>query len=212
MLDQYVNDRPYVASSFLSVSIARVLGSALGGRSKGRQELAESRIPLTAKISVLPCKAGEAFIRGLFEPLGYQVITQRHPLDEHFPDWGESPYFTVELSAETKLQDLLTHLYVLIPVLDAEKHYWVGDDEVEKLLRHGEGWLSAHPLRDTIIKRYLKYQHRLAREVLARLADEDQPDPDASEQKHMTEEQAIEEPIKLWQQRIGAVLSVLKVY
>src|SRR6476659_9411270 len=54
-LDQYVNDRPYVASSFLSVAIARVLGSALAGRSKGRPELTEVRMPLEAKISVLPC-------------------------------------------------------------------------------------------------------------------------------------------------------------
>src|SRR5262244_3970352 len=72
-LDQYVNDRPYVASSFLSVAISRVFGSALGGRSKDRSELAQTAIPLTAKISALPCRGGEGFLRRLFEPLGYQV-------------------------------------------------------------------------------------------------------------------------------------------
>ena len=210
LLDQYVNDRAYVASSFLSVSIAQVLGSALGGRSKGRQELAGSKIPLLATIAAVSSRGGDAYIRELFEPLGYQVKTTRHNLDERFPEWGESSYYTVELSADARLQDLLTHIYVLVPVLDAEKHYWVGDDEVEKLLRHGEGWLASHPARESITKRYLKFRHHLAREALARLADEDQPDPDAAEEKHSNEEQVIEAPLSLWQQRLGSVISVLK--
>lgn len=209
-LDRYVNDRPYVASSFLSVAIAQVFASALGGRSKGRQELAETPIPLTAKISVLQCRGGEELIKKLFEPLGYQLLIQQHVLDEKFPEWGESSYYTVELSAQTRLQDLLTHLYVLIPVLDAEKHYWVGEDELEKLLRHGEGWLAAHPEKELIVKRYLKYKHSLAREALARLAEEDQPDPDAAEEAHANEELVIEEPLKLWEQRLGSVVAVLK--
>lgn len=209
-LDRYVNDRPYVASSFLSVAIAQVFASALGGRSKGRQELAETPIPLTAKISVLQCRGGEELIKKLFEPLGYQLLIQQHVLDEKFPEWGESSYYTVELSAQARLQDLLTHLYVLIPVLDAEKHYWVGEDELEKLLRHGEGWLAAHPEKELIVKRYLKYKHSLAREALARLAEEDQPDPDAAEKAHANEELVIEEPLKLWEQRLGSVVAVLK--
>jgi 3' terminal RNA ribose 2'-O-methyltransferase Hen1 len=138
------------------------------------------------------------------------LLLQSHELDPKFPEWGQSPYYTVELSATTRLQDLLTHLYVLIPVLDAEKHYWVGQDELEKLLRHGEDWLAAHPEKELIVKRYLKYQHSLAREALARLADEDQPDPDAAENSHAREELAIEEPLKLWEQRLGAVVSALK--
>src|SRR5713226_7525080 len=98
-LDQYVNDRPYAASSFLSVAIARVLGSALAGRSKGRQELADSPLPLTARVSALPCRGGEGFLRSLFEPLGYAVKATRHALDSQFPTWGDSAYLTVELSA-----------------------------------------------------------------------------------------------------------------
>src|SRR5437899_589331 len=81
-------------------------------------------------------RGGEAFLRRLFEPLGYEVQARRWPLDEQFPEWGESPYFSVELRATCRLRDLLAHLYVLIPVLDDEKHYWVGEEEVEKLLRH----------------------------------------------------------------------------
>jgi 3' terminal RNA ribose 2'-O-methyltransferase Hen1 len=209
-LDQYVNDRPYVASSFLSVAIARVFGSALAGTSKDRPDLAKEALPLEAKLAVLPCRGGELFLRRLFEPLGYEVTASHHPLDEKFPEWGESPYYTVRLRATVRLQDLLTHLYVLIPVLDAEKHYWVGQDEVEKLLRHGEGWLAAHPEKEAIVFRYLKRFGRLAREALARLSDEDNPDPDAVEEERSRKETVFEETLKLNDRRIGAVMAVLK--
>jgi len=170
-LEQYVNDRPYVASSFLSVAIARVLGSALGGRSKDRPELAQQAIPLEARVTMLPCRGGEDFLRRLFEPLGYEVTAVQHALDETNPAWGASRYFTVRLRATKRLVDLLTHLYVLVPVLDDDKHYWVGDDEVEKLLRHGAGWLETHPEREAIAHRYLAHQKSLARAALDRLSE-----------------------------------------
>lgn len=209
-LDQYVNDRPYVASSFLSVAIARVLGSALAGRSKARPELTEVPLSLTAKISVLPSRGGEKFLRRLFEPLGYEVTVTAHDLDQKFPEWGGSSYYTVQLRADVRLRDLLTHIYVLVPVLDNEKHYWVGDDEVEKLLRHGSGWLAGHPEREEITKRYLKYRRDLAREALARLVDEDSPDPDVTATVHNNEEEAIERPLNLNEQRSNAVVAALK--
>jgi 3' terminal RNA ribose 2'-O-methyltransferase Hen1 len=205
LLDQYVNDRPYAASSFLSVAIAQIYGSALAGRSKDRPELTELPLPLTARISVAPCRGGEALLRRLFEPLGYEVVATRHPLDEMFPEWGESPYFTVELRATSRLADLLSHLYVLIPVLDDEKHYWVGDAEVEKLLRHGEGWLPAHPEKEQTTRRYLKRQGKLVRSALAQLAAEDDVEP-----AEAPAEEKIEERISLNERRLGAVLSALK--
>lgn len=208
-LEQYVNDRPYVASSFLSVAIADVFGSALSGKSKDRPELVDQAIPLAATIAVLPCRGGEVFVRRLFEPLGYQVSVTGQQLDETFPEWGESPYFTVMLEAVLPLRVLLSHLYVLVPVLDNDKHYWVGDDEVEKLLRHGEGWLGAHPDRDAITRRYLKYRHKLIDEALARLT-EDQPDPEETEQVNAAEEAKIEERLSLNEQRHGAVIAALK--
>ena len=209
-LDQYVNDRPYVASSFLSVSIARVFGSALGGRSKGRPELTDVPLSLTARISVLPSRGGEKFLRRLFEPLGYDVSVVGHILDENFPGWDSSSYYTVELRGEVRLQDLLTHIYVLVPVLDNEKHYWVGDDEVEKLLRHGSGWLAGHPEKEEITRRYLKHRRDLAREALARLVDEESPDPDVAESVRNNEEEIIERPLNLNEQRINAVVAALK--
>jgi len=210
MLDQYVNDRPYVASSFMSVAIARIFNSALAGSSKGRPELVSTPLPLAACIAVLPCRGGEAFLRRLFEPLGYQVKAEHHALDEKFPEWGESSYYTVEIAKQVTLQDLLTHLYVLIPVLDADKHYWVGKDEVEKLLRHGEGWLQAHPEREAIVSRYLRGFRKLTREALARLTEDESLDPDAEQETKEEQEQAIEAPLRLHDIRLGQVVAELK--
>jgi 3' terminal RNA ribose 2'-O-methyltransferase Hen1 len=209
-MDHYVNDRSYAASSFLSVALSRVYRTAMSGRSKDRQELATTPIPLIAKVAALPCRAGEAFLRSLFEPLGYSVEAKEHQLDPNFPDWGASRYFTVTLTKEAVLRDLLTHLYVLIPVLDDDKHYWVGEDEVQKLLRHGQAWLSTHPERERIVERYLRHRRRLARQALAQLLEEDQQDPDAEEEVHGREEEEVEERIGLSEQRIGAVLAVLR--
>lgn len=209
-MEEYVNDRPYVASSFLSVAIARAFGTALTGRSKERQELAETPLPFEAQITVLPCRGGEAVLRRLFEPLGYEIEATQHVLDEKFPEWGESRYFTVTLRATTRLKDLLAHLYVLIPVLDDDKHYWVGDAEVEKLLRHGQGWLREHPERELITNRYLKHQKKLAREALDRLIGDEEPADDEMAETYAREEESIEKPISLAEQRIGAVVAAIR--
>jgi len=210
LLSQYVNDRPYAASSFLSVAISRVFGSALGGRSKDRPELALRELPLAVRLTPVPCRGGEAVLRSLFEPLGYQVAAEGHPLDDAFPDWGESRYFTVELETSQSLANLLAHLYVLVPVLDSDKHYWVGDEEVDKLLRRGEGWLAAHPEKEMIARRYLKFQKRLTREALARLADEDEPDPETTRTRHGEAEQVLEKPLRLNDRRMTAVVEALQ--
>lgn len=209
-LGHYVNDRPYAASSLLSVAIARVFGTAMNGHSKERQNLADQPLDCEARLPAVPCRDGEHFLRRLFEPLGYSILTHGHPLDEHFPEWGDGPYFAVHLKANIRLADLLTHLYVLLPVLDTSKHYWVGDDEVEKLLRRGEGWLDRHPEREVIARRYLKYDRRLTQAALTRLTSEDSLDEDAKQSAHASEEYTIERPLLLFQQRIDAVHSALR--
>jgi len=208
-MDQYVNDRPYAASSFLSVAIARVLGSALGGRSRERPALADRPIPLAARLAVVPSRAGEGFLRRLFEPLGYAVHAVAHPLDESFPEWGPSPYFTLTLEGVVRLRDLLSHLYVLVPVLDADKHYWVGEAEVGKLLRRGEGWLANHPERELIVHRYLRFDRSLTSLALARLVEEADRSSEEDEVRE-AEEEAVEQPMRLGQARMGAVVSVLR--
>lgn len=209
-LSQYTNDRPYVASSFLSVAIGRIFNQALGGRSRERPELAETAIPLEARLAVLPIRGGERFLRALFEPLGYELDLERHPLDQDFPAWGDSVYGTVCLRGTQRLQDLLRHLTVLVPVLDDSKHYWVGPEEIEKLLARGEGWLATHPEREQIAQRYLKHRRSLTRAALERLADEDEREPDAEDDEREREEEQLEKKLTLNEQRMQAVLSALR--
>ena len=209
-LEPYVNDRPYVASSFLSVALTRMFRSAIAGASKERPALADTAIPLEAAIACLPCRGGEELLRQLFEPLGYAVTAERRELDASFPAWGASAYFRVTIRATCKVRDLLTHLYVLIPVLDDEKHYFVGDDEVQKLLRHGEGWLAAHPARELIATRYLKHRRSLASDALRQLLRDEEIDPDAPATAHAREEDVLERPMRLDEQRMGAVVAALK--
>jgi 3' terminal RNA ribose 2'-O-methyltransferase Hen1 len=211
LLRQYVNDRPYAASSFLSVAISRVFGSALGGRCNDRPDLVDIELPLEVGVAALPCRGGEPMLRRLFGPLGYEIEATQHALDDHFPDWGPSDYFDVTLRTTRKLKDVLAHLYVLVPVLDDEKHYWITKDEVEKLLHHGGDWLASHPDRELIVKRYLKYQRSLADEALARLVEDEQSDPDAAEESHASEEEAIEAPLALGKQRLQTVVEELKL-
>lgn len=209
-LDQYINDRPYVASSFMSVAIAEVFGTAMTGNSKVRPELVEQALPLEVRIDVLPCRGGEGLLRRLFEPLGYEISADQHQLDERFPEWGASRYFSVTLTGRQRVRELLSHLYVLIPVLDDAKHYWVGEDEIEKLLRRGEEWLPKHPDRDLIVDRYLKHRRSLARQAVARLVEQEQPGADEEEEEHEEQEEAVERPLGLHQQRMNAVLAVLR--
>ncbi len=211
-LDQYVNDRPYVASSLLSVAISQVFGTALSGRCRDKPELADLRLPLVARLAALPCRGGEAFLRQLFEPLGYTVAATREPLDPRFPEWGEGPYYTVELSGTHRLRDLLDHLYVLVPVLDDDKHYYIGEAEVEKLLKHGETWLTDHPAREAIVRRYLGYRAALTRQALARLPQDEAAPPDDEEEVEdkSAAELPAEKPLRLNDQRLDAVIGELK--
>ncbi|MFY9342483.1 MAG: 3' terminal RNA ribose 2'-O-methyltransferase Hen1 [Planctomycetota bacterium] len=207
LLEPYVNDRPYVASSFLSVVLSDAFGTAMSGRSKERQQLADTSLPWSVEITGLPCRGGEAVLRGLFEPLGYTLTAHRRPLDVSFPAWGDSRVFDVAMAVTCTLQRLLQQLYVLVPVLDDDKHYWVGDDEVDKLLRHAQQWLADHPARDQIATRYLRHQRRLTRLLLSRLVDD--ADPDAEDIEHGTAEAKLERPLSLAARRTDAVLEVL---
>lgn len=169
-LRQYVNDRPYVASSFMSVAISKAFSTAMNGKCTKKPELVETKMALKAKISVLPApKGGAMLIRKMFEPLGYQVKLQQHILDKQFTNWGDSKYFTLELSQTVTIKELLSHLYVLIPALDNDKHYFISQSEIDKLLEKGRGWLANHPEKEQITRRYLRNLHSLSRQALEKL-------------------------------------------
>ena len=172
-LEQYVNDRPYVGSSYLSVALVKAFGTALNGTCAKRPELVDQPLPLTARITSVPAPGGgEAMIERFFAPLGYTLEVTRHDLDEQFPDWGGSRYYTLQLQHTLPLHALLSHLYVLLPALGQDLHYYVGQNEIQKLLDKGKGWLEDHPAREEITRRYLKNLRSLTDQALERLSDE----------------------------------------
>ncbi|QKG20966.1 3' terminal RNA ribose 2'-O-methyltransferase Hen1 [Actinomadura verrucosospora] len=189
-LGQYVNDRPYAASSLLASAVANVFRTAMRGRCDMRPELAETAIPLEIVLPALPCRGGSGQAERFFAPLGWDVSAVPVPLDPEFADWGDSRYVTLTLTGRMRLADALNQLYVLLPVLDDAKHYWMAPDEVDKLIRAGEGWLGTHPDRAAITRRYLANRRALVRAALGRLADaEDAPD-DALDPVEVEEEPA----------------------
>jgi 3' terminal RNA ribose 2'-O-methyltransferase Hen1 len=211
--EDYVNDRPYVSSSYLTVAIGRVFGTALAGNCQKRPELVNAGLRLTIVVEVIRARGGADVLRGLFEPLGYRVEVTQILLDEQFPEWGASPYFRFVLDGERTVHDVLSHLYVLLPVLDDEKHYYIGDAEVDKLLRHGDGWLSAHPERQLIVSRYLKRRSSLVEQAFARLLNDESAQVEALESR--TEQAAraekdLERPLTLHTQRLNLVATRLK--
>lgn len=222
-LGQYVNDRAYAASSLLASAMANVFRTAMRGRSDQRPDLAGTPIPLTVTLPALPCRGGPELAASLFEPLGWRVDARTVPLDERFPEWGDSRYVTLTLDGEVTVAEALNQLYVLLPVLDDSKHYWVAADEVDKLIRAGEGWLGAHPARARITRRYLANRRGLVRTALARLADADDTPDDALERHPIDEEPPATDPTSaepapaeeeaaapLAERRIQAVLDVLR--
>ena len=171
-LEQYVNDRPYVASSFMSAALSKAFSSAMNGKCKDKPELVETKLPFEVTIAVIAApKGGEILIRKFFEPLGYNVELVRHTLNNQFPEWGDSKYFTLKLQHTLTTKELLCHLYVLIPALDNEQHYFVNEDDIEKLLQKGEGWLKQHPEKEQIVRRYLINLNSLSKIALKRLSD-----------------------------------------
>ncbi len=207
--DSYVNDRPYAASSLLMTAMRRLLGTALSGRSRMRQDLADSDIPLEVTITPLPVRGPADLAARLFTPLGYEVSTTPVVLDPAHPEWGNSPYVTFTLRGRVRLSTLLRQLFLLVPVLDNSKHYYVGEDEVEKLLREGAGWLDAHPERDLIIRRALKGFRPLVARAQAELSAPDASAP-ADADAPDTPEWQLEAPLRLQDVRIAHVVETLR--
>ena len=206
-LGEYVNDRPYAASSMLAVAIKEAFRTALTGRCDARPALAAEPIPLDLHVPALRCRGGTTLAHRVFAPLGWQVGTRAQPFTP--AEWGDSPYLSLRLAGELRLADALNHLYVLLPVLDDAKHYWVSTEEVDKLIRAGGGWLAGHPEKELITRRYLSHQKKLTRSALARLAEADDTEPDQLDNAvpEETPDDIRDKPLAV--QRREAILDVL---
>ncbi|MFF8593551.1 3' terminal RNA ribose 2'-O-methyltransferase Hen1 [Streptomyces sp. NPDC015220] len=214
-LAQYVNDRPYAASSLLAVALSGVFSSAMRGVCRARPELPALPRPLRVEIPSLPARGGPVLVRRLFEPLGWSVTAEPVPLDDRFPEWGDSRYVHLVLeSGAVTLAEALRHLYVLLPVLDDAKHYWVSSDEVDKLLRAGAGWLPGHPEQKLITSRYLTRRWSLTRQAmerleLVRLAETDDSDVEELDNAVAAETGTEEKPTPLAVRRRAAIVAEL---
>ena len=207
VLQPYVNDRAYVASSFLSVALNQMFRTAMAARCESHPELVSTPLELRVELPLLPCQGGAALLRQLFEPLGYTVEARSLPLDPRFPEWGDSVYLDVILTANIELYRVLRHLYILMPVLDNDKHYWVGPDEVGKLLQRGQDWLAEHPERDLIVSRYLRFRRDLSQRALSELTPLEDP---AGEKDDGEVEAAVEQRLGLHDLRLDAVAALLQ--
>ena len=205
-LTQYVNDRPYAASSMLAVAIKEAFRTALTGRCDAQPDLARTPIPLELHVPALRCKGGPELAGRVFEPLGWTVAATAQPLDP--PEWGDSPYVDLRLTGTLTVKDALNHLYVLLPVLDDAKHYWVSTDEIDKLIRAGQDWLAGHPEKTLITRRYLAHRRALAESALARLAEAGEELDDAVGADESAEDEVARKPLAV--QRREAILGVLK--
>ncbi|MEV6285044.1 3' terminal RNA ribose 2'-O-methyltransferase Hen1 [Kribbella sp. NPDC051770] len=207
-LGQYVNDRPYAASSLLAVALGKLFRTAMNGRCDARPDLAARPIELALHVPALPCRGGAALAERLFAPLGWTVDARPVPLDPEIPEWGDSRYVDLRLTGVLRLADALNHLYVLLPVLDDAKHYWVGPDEIDKLVKAGDGWLGTHPDKELISRRYLAHRRKLTDLALERLTEADglSLDEDVVE----PEEEKSEVRVSLAVQRREAVVGVLQ--
>jgi 3' terminal RNA ribose 2'-O-methyltransferase Hen1 len=171
--ESYVNDRPYSSNSFLTTAISKAFGSALNGRCNAMPELPGQPLPFSVHLASVKVDGEAALVEKLFGPLGYQVTYEQLPLDERFPAWGPSKYVNLALTHTITLKELLSHLYILLPVLDNDRHFWISQSDIGVLLQKGQGWLDNHPEREFITRRYFKNIRRLAHEALLRLAGEE---------------------------------------
>jgi 3' terminal RNA ribose 2'-O-methyltransferase Hen1 len=161
----------------------------------------------------------------VFTPLGYEVEWTGGLLDERFPEWGDSCYVNLTIGGKARLRDLLRHIYVLVPVFDNRKHYWIGDEEVDKLLSHGEGWLENHPEKVFITRRYFSKFRSFTRLALKRLDRLDNGEggaesgteetvaenPEATEiSAEISAEASVENLLRLNDERLLTVLDELK--
>ncbi|WIM41190.1 3' terminal RNA ribose 2'-O-methyltransferase Hen1 [Paenibacillus sp. PK4536] len=157
-ITQYINDRELVVSSLFCSYIRPALGTALNGKPKA-DYIDWVEHPFTLHMSMGPVASDlpDSMIESLFQPLGYEVQMERGEIDYSFDLKNRSTVRHIQISGQQTLQHMLRQLYILIPVLDNYKHYYISDDEIERLQRYGEGWLSTHPQHDLIIKRSLRF-------------------------------------------------------
>lgn len=158
-ITHYINDREFAVSSIFCSFIRSALGTALNGQPK-EEHLKWVNHPFSFNFEFGPVVSSlsDEKLMNLFEPIGYEVTISRPEIEYSFPIKTKSSARYLSIKGMKTLQEGLRHLFVLIPVIDNYKHYYIDEKEIEKLERYGEGWLEQHPLRDLIYRQALRFK------------------------------------------------------
>ncbi|MCM3572375.1 3' terminal RNA ribose 2'-O-methyltransferase Hen1 [Mesobacillus subterraneus] len=159
-ITHYINDREFAVSSIFISLIRTALGTALNGQPK-EEYIKWVKHPFDLELSFGPVASGlsDHQIVDLFEPLGFNVSINRPQIEYNFNLKSKSSVRFITLKGRTPLQMALRQIFVLIPVLDNYKHYFIDEKEIEKLERYGEGWLDDHPQKSFILKKALRFKN-----------------------------------------------------
>ena len=162
-ITQYINDREFVVSSLFCSYIRPALGTALNGKPKADYaDWVEHVFPLEVTFGPVASNLPDAVIESLFTALGYEADIERGAAEYTFDLKSRSSVRNIRVSGQATLQQMLRQLFILMPVLDDYKHYYIGTEEIDKLQRYGEGWLQDHPQQELIIKRALRFAPLIA--------------------------------------------------
>ncbi|TDL78499.1 3' terminal RNA ribose 2'-O-methyltransferase Hen1 [Peribacillus frigoritolerans] len=158
-ITHYINDREFAVSSLFCSFIRSALGTALNGQPKEEySEWVNYRFSFQFEFGPVVSSLSDKQLKDLFEPIGYEVAISRPDIEYSFEMKDKSSARSICLKGMKTLQNGLRQLFVLIPVIDNYKHYYIDDKEIEKLERYGEGWLEDHPKRDYIYRQSLRFK------------------------------------------------------
>ncbi|MFF2588046.1 3' terminal RNA ribose 2'-O-methyltransferase Hen1 [Peribacillus butanolivorans] len=158
-INHYINDREFAVSSIFCSLIRSALGTALNGQPKEEHtEWVNHPFSFQFEFGPVVSSLSDNQLKDLFEPIGYEVMITRPEIEYSFQIKDKSSARYISLKGMKTLQDGLRHLFVLIPVIDNYKHYYIDEKEIEKLERYGDGWLKDHPMRDYIYRQSLRFK------------------------------------------------------
>ncbi|PUB11135.1 3' terminal RNA ribose 2'-O-methyltransferase Hen1 [Paenisporosarcina sp. OV554] len=158
-ITHYINDREFAVSSIFCSFIRSALGTALNGQPREEHiKWVDYPFPFNFEFGPVVSTLSDEELKNLFEPIGYEVTITRPEIEYSFQVKDKSSARYISIEGVKTLQEGLRHLFVLIPVIDNYKHYFIDEKEIEKLERYGEGWLEQHPLRDLIYRKALRFK------------------------------------------------------
>ena len=148
---QFVNPRQFLSSSLLSGAIGKVFSSAIKGICADKPELVNKEYDLELELTNFSCRLKPEYVARIFKPLGYAIAFDN--ISSDFPR-EKLIVGNLRLKGKTNLKDLLSQLYILIPVFDRYLHFWIDEPQLQRFIRLTAGWLESHPEKRFILTEY----------------------------------------------------------